>query len=117
LAPNSVKFIQYKIPDSELTTETLDPVDSRDYQISMSPTGDSVTDPNGDYRITWSASSAEDPSFDATNATNVINGERSLFISGILWGIVGGAAVAGADHFYDAYKERVERRHRRRIPL
>jgi hypothetical protein len=117
LAPADDKFIQYEVPASESTIETLHHVDYRDYQISMYPTGNTSAEYNGEESIIWNALSAQDPNFGATNATVQLDGQKNLFISGVLWGIVGGAAVACADHFYEAYGERKRKPPSRRIPL
>jgi hypothetical protein len=60
---------------------------------------------NGEENIIWKAPSARDPSFEAANAATQLNGQKDLFISGVLRGIVGGAAVVWVDHLYEAYRE------------
>ena len=117
LASAGAKIIQYAVPVSESTTETLHNVDYKDYQISMYPTGNTPIENNGQENIIWQAPSAQDPNFAATNATAQLNGEKNLFISGVLWGIVGGAAVACLDHFYEAYRERKKKPPGRQVPL
>jgi hypothetical protein len=72
----------------------------------MYPTGNTPAENNGDESIVWNAPSAQDPSFNATNTATQLNGQRDLFISGVLWGIVGGAAIGSLDHLYEAYRER-----------
>jgi hypothetical protein len=106
LGPANAKFIKYEIPNTEPTIETLQYVDYRNYQLSMYPTGNTPAENNGDESIIWNAPSAQDPSFDATNTATQLNGQRDLFISGVLWGIVGGVAVACLEHLYSAYQER-----------
>lgn len=81
----------------------------KDYQLSMYPTGDTPPENNGEESIIWKAPSAQNPSFQATNAAAQLNGQKDLFISGVLWGIVGGAGVASVDHLYEAYQERKEK--------
>ena len=83
----------------------------------MYPTGNTSAEYNGEESIIWNALSAQDPNFGATNATVQLDGQKNLFISGVLWGIVGGAAVACADHFYEAYGERKRKPPSPRIPL
>jgi hypothetical protein len=83
----------------------------------MSPTGDTPAEYNGEESIIWKALSAQDPNFGATNPTAQLNEQKNLFISGVLWGIVGGAAVACVDHFYEAYRERKRKLPSRQIPL
>ena len=117
LAPADAKFIKYEIPNSEPTTETLHNVDYKDYQLSMYPNGDTPAEQNGEESIIWKAPSAQDPNFYATSATSQLNGQKDLFISGVLWGIVGGAAVACVDHLYEAYRERRGKLPSRKIPL
>jgi len=107
--PANAKFIKYQIPNTEPTIETLQDVDYRDYQLSMYPTGNTPAENNGDESIVWNAPSAQDPSFDATNTTAQLNGQRDLFISGVLWGIMGGAVVECLEHLYGAYHERKEK--------
>jgi hypothetical protein len=106
LAPTNAKLIKYQIPEAESTIETLNSVNYRDYQLSMYPTGDSAAENNGDESIIWKSASAQDPSFEATDAAAQLNGQRDIFMSGILWGITGGVAVAGVDQLYQAYQER-----------
>ncbi len=106
LVPSNAQLIKYQIPDTESTVETLNSVNYRDYQLSMFPTGDSAAENNGDESIIWKSASAQDPSFEATDAAAQLNGQRDIFISGILWGIMGGVAVAGVDQIYQAYQER-----------
>jgi hypothetical protein len=90
--------------------ETLHNVNYKDYQFSMYPTGDTPSENNGDENIIWKAPSAQNPSFEATNAASQLNEQKDIFISGVLWGIVGGAAVACVDHLYEAYRERKEQK-------
>jgi hypothetical protein len=106
LAPAEATITRYAVPASESTTETLHSVDYKNYQISMYPTGNTPIENNGLEDIIWQAQSAQDPNFAATNATAQLDGQKSLFISGVLWGIVGGAVVACLDHSYEAYRER-----------
>jgi hypothetical protein len=98
-------LIKYEVPSTESTIETLRHVDYRDYQISMSPTGGTLFEGNGEESIIWKSPSAQDPSFEATNGATQLHGAKDLFISGILWGIVGGAGVACMDHSFEAYRE------------
>jgi len=83
----------------------------------MYPNGDTPAEQNGEESIIWKAPSAQDPNFYATSATSQLNGQKDLFISGVLWGIVGGAAVACVDHLYEAYRERRGKLPSRKIPL
>jgi hypothetical protein len=117
LASAEAKITQYAVPVSESTTETLHSVDYKNYQISMYPTGNTPIENNGLEDIIWQAPSAQDPNFAATNATTQLAGQKSLFISGVLWGIVGGAAVACLDHLYEAYRERKGKPPGRQVPL
>lgn len=117
LASAEAKITQYAVPVSASTTETLHSVDYKNYQISMYPTGNTPIENNGLEDIIWQAPSAQDPNFAATNATAQLDGQKGLFISGVLWGIVGGAAVACLDHFYEAYRERKGRPPGRQVPL
>jgi hypothetical protein len=113
----NAQFIKYEIPNIEPTIETLQYVDYRDYQLSMYPTGNTPVENNGDESVVWNAPSAQDPSFNATNTATQLNGQRDLFISGVLWGIVGGAAVACLEHLYEAYRERRDKPRSRDIGL
>lgn len=106
LAPTNARLIKYEVPSMEPTIETLHHVDYKNYRLSMYPTGDTTPKQNGDEDIIWNAPSAQNPSFQATNADTQLNGQRDLFISGVLWGIVGGGVVACVDHLYDAYRDR-----------
>jgi hypothetical protein len=108
LAPANAKLIKYEVPSTESTIETLHHVNYKDYQLSMYPTGDTPPENNGEESIIWKAPSAQNPSFQATNAATQLDGQKDLFISGVLWGIVGGAGVASVDHLYEAYRERKE---------
>jgi hypothetical protein len=110
-------LIKYQVPSTEPTIETLHDVNYKDYQLSMYPIGDTPPQNNGDESVIWKAPSAQDPSFEATNATTQLNGQKNLFISGVLWGIVGGAAVAFVDHLYEAYRERKRKPPSRHIGL
>lgn len=117
LASPNAKSIKYGVPNTESTIETLHHVNYKDYQLSMYPTGNTPPENNGEESIIWKAPSAQDPSFQATNAAAQLNGQKDLFISGVLWGIVGGAGVASVDHLYEAYRERKERLPSRRNEL
>jgi hypothetical protein len=117
LAPANATFINYEVPNTEPTIETLHDVNYKDYQLSMYPAGDTPSENNGEESIIWKAPTAQDPSFGATNASAQLNGQKDLFISGVLWGIVGGAAVACVDHLYEAYRERKEKRPSHHIGL
>jgi len=109
LTPANAKLIKYEVPSTESTIETLHHVNYKDYQLSMYPTGDTPPENNGEESIVWKAPSAQNPSFQATNAATQLDGQKDLFISGVLWGIVGGAGVASVDHLYEAYRERKEK--------
>jgi hypothetical protein len=107
LAPTGATFIPYEIPFTETTTETLNHVATRGYQISMFPNGNPVNEKVGEESIVWSAPAAAlDPNFDATNTTAESDANRAIFISGVLFGILGGTAVAFVDHLYDALSDK-----------
>jgi hypothetical protein len=98
LVPAGTKVIQYGIPGTEATAETLNHVDPKGYQISMFPVGTTMGD-----SITWnSAQSALDPDFNATNIAAENDASRDIFISGILFGLLGGTAVGCAEHVFQA---------------
>jgi hypothetical protein len=117
LASASAKISQWAVPVSESTIETLYNVDYKHYQISMYPTGNTPFESNGEETVIWQAPSAQDPNFAATDDTAQLNGQKNLFISGVLWGIMGGAVVAFLDHCYEAYRERKEKSPGRPIRL
>jgi hypothetical protein len=107
LAPPSATFIPYEIPFTETTTETLNNVATRGYQISMFPNGDPINEKVGEESIIWSSPAAAlDPNFDATNTAAESDANRAIFISGVLFGILGGTAVAFVDHLHDALSDK-----------
>ena len=107
LAPTGATFIPYEIPSIETTTETLNQVPTRGYQISMFPNGNPINDKGGEESIMWNAPGAAlDPNFDATNAAAESDASRNEFISGVLFGILGGTAVAFVDHLYEVLNDK-----------
>lgn len=107
LAPTGATFIPYEIPSTEATTETLNQVPTGGYQISMFPNGDPINDKGGEESIMWSAPAAAlDPNFDATNTAAESDASRDVFISGVLFGILGGTAVAFVDHLYEVLNDK-----------
>ena len=97
----------------ETTTETLKHVHSQGYAISMFPVGSTI----GDMIIWSSAQSALEPNFNAANIAAENAANRDEFISGILFGIVGGTAVACAEHVFEGLKERKGKPAHRSIEL
>lgn len=107
LAPTSATFIPYEIPSTETTTETLNQVPTGGYQISMFPNGDPINEKGGEESIMWSAPTAAlDPNFDATNSAAESDASRNIFISGVLFGILGGTAVAFVDHLHEVLSDK-----------
>ncbi len=47
--------------------------------------------------------------FSAANTAAENDANRNIFISGILFGILGGTAVAGADHLFEGFRTRKDR--------
>lgn len=113
LASTSTNLIQYGIPGTETITETLNQVYPQGYQISMFPVGNTIGD-----RIIWnSAQSALDPDFNATHTAAESDANRDEFISGILFGILGGTAVASAEHVFEGLRDRKGKPAHRSIEL
>lgn len=107
LAPTGASFIPYEIPSTETTTETLNHVATRGYQISMFPNGNPINEKGGEESIIWSAPGAAlDPNFDATNTAAESDASRAIFVSGVLFGILGGTAVAFVDHLHEALSDK-----------
>ncbi len=107
LAPTGATFIPYEIPATETTTETLNQVPTGGYQISMFPNGNPINEKGGEESIMWSAPAAAlDPNFDATNTAAEADASRDIFISGVLFGVLGGTAVAFVDHLYEVLNDK-----------
>ncbi len=104
LAPPGARSVPYGLPGTVTTAETLSNVDATGYQISMFPTGNTMGE-----SIQWTAQSALDLNFSAANTAAENDANRNIFISGILFGILGGTAVAGADHLFEGFRTRKDR--------
>ena len=114
--PAAATFIPYQLPTRITTTETLHEVDTKGYQVSMSPVEplmqDTIKEPGHttENEIMWSSSSGSglNPSLDATNQAAESAANHDIFVAGVCFGIAGGTAVAFFDSILDAVSGKKE---------
>jgi hypothetical protein len=113
-APAGTTFIPYVLPTSVTTTETLNDMDTRGYQISMFPVG-TPAEENGqrpgqiaEESITWNGKSGLNPSLDATNQAAETAASHDTFVAGISFGVASGTAVAFFDVLWQGWSQRRE---------
>jgi hypothetical protein len=113
-APAGTTFIPYVLPTSVTTTETLNDMDTRGYQISMFPVG-TPAEENGqrpgqiaEESITWNGKSGLNPSLDATNQAAETAASHDTFVAGISFGVASGTAVAFFDVLWQGWRQRRE---------
>jgi hypothetical protein len=113
-APASAKFIPYVLPSSAKTSETLNDMDTRGYQISMFPVG-TPAEENGqrpgqiaEESITWSGKSGLNPSLDATNQAAETAASHDTFVAGISFGVASGTAIAFFDVLWQGWRRKKE---------
>ena len=113
-APAATKFIPYELPSLVTTTETLNHMDTRGYQISMFPVGNTVEE-NGERpgqiakeSVTWSGRSGLNPSLDATNQAAESAASHDTFIAGVFFGVASGTAVAFVDGLWETLRGKKE---------
>jgi hypothetical protein len=111
-APAGTTFIPYVLPTSVTTTETLNDMDTRGYQISMFPVG-TPAEENGqrpgqiaEESITWNGKSGLNPSLDATNQAAETAASHDTFVAGISFGVASGTAVAFFDVLWQGWSRR-----------
>jgi hypothetical protein len=87
---------EYQLPTSVETTETLENANLSGYRIDSIFPPEQITP---DDRMIWKGVAGLSPSISATSLSVERNNNRSLFISGILFGIAGAALVPVAQEF------------------
>jgi hypothetical protein len=113
VAPASAQSIPYVLPTTVTTTETLNQVDTRGYQISMFPVGNttensSIPGLTTEETITWHGHSGLNPSLDATNQAAESAASHDTFTAGVFFGLASGTAVALVDGLWKTFIEKKE---------
>jgi hypothetical protein len=89
-------------------------VDTRGYQISMFPVGNTDAENSGtpgqftEETITWHGHSGLNPSLDATNQAAESAASHDTFIAGVFFGLASGTAVAFMDGLWKTFVENKE---------
>lgn len=106
-SPPTVPPVDYFLPRTLTTEETVTQVNLSGGWVLQSqfPTG--TTDNN---TITWEGAAGLSPDIHADNPSADSNSNHATFLSGILWGVVGGAGVSLVDHLERVNSERRERK-------
>lgn len=116
VAPSSTKFIPYVLPTTVTTTEALNHVDTRGYQISMFPVANtdeensSTPGQTTEETITWHGHSGLNPSLDATNQAAESAASHDTFTAGVFFGLASGTAVALVEGLWRTFIDKKEER-------
>jgi hypothetical protein len=116
VAPSSTKFIPYVLPTTVTTMETLNHVDTRGYQISMFPVGNtgeensSVPGQATEETIMWQGHSGLNPSLEATNQAAESAASHDTFTAGVFFGLASGTAVALVEGLWRTFIDKKEER-------